>query len=138
MRPSQALKIRIFIVALVTLLILAYGFFQGRNLIIGPEIDIATPKNGEDISDPLINITGKATNITRITLNDRQIFVDKQGNFSEKMLIPVGYTIIKLAAHDKFGRTTQELVELNYTGTTENMSVISSTTTASSTDNIIQ
>ena len=124
-RPSL-LKVKIAIVVVISLLILGYGLFQARNLITGPEIKVSSPTNGENLADPLITINGTATNINRITLNDRQIFVDKQGNFSEKLLVPVGYTIIKLAAQDKFGRTTQKLIELNYASS------------STSTQNIIQ
>ena len=115
MKRSRTLAIKISIGLIIFLLVLGYGLFQARNLIIGPEINVLTPKNGDNLSDPLIVVTGTAANITRISLDDRQIFVDEHGNFSEKLLVPPGYTIIKLAAQDKFGRTTQKLIELNYT-----------------------
>jgi len=117
MKSSRILALKISIFGILAILILGYGFFQARNLISGPEIVVTSPQNGESLSDPLVTITGTATNITLISLDDRQIFVDKQGNFSEKLLVPPGYTIIKLAAQDKFGRTIQRLVELNYTAT---------------------
>ena len=119
MKSSRTLTFKISLVVVIFLLILGYGLFQARNLIIGPKITVLTPKNGEDLADPLVVVTGVATNITRISLDDRQIFVDKYGNFSEKLLVPSGYTIIKLVAQDKFGRTTEKLIELNYTGDAE-------------------
>ena len=85
------------------------------------------------MANPLVTVAGTATNIARISLDDRQIFVDKQGNFSEKLLVPPGYTIIKLAAQDKFGRTTEKLVALNYTASSN-----IGTSSATSTQNIIQ
>ena len=130
MKASRALAIRITLVVIISILILGYGLFQARNLINGPEINISSPKNGDSVVDPLVIVSGSTFNITHITLNDRQIFVDKQGKFIEKLLVPPGYTIIKLAAQDKFGRVTQKLVELNYTG--------ASSTSATSTQNIIQ
>jgi hypothetical protein len=137
MKTSRILTIKILLSIIIFLLILGYALFQARNLIIGPEITILAPKNGDNLTNPLVIITGVATNITRISLNDRQIFVDKKGNFSEKLLVPAGYTIIKLAAQDKFGRTTQKLVELNYTAGTNASSTIAASS-ATSTQNIIQ
>jgi hypothetical protein len=133
MKLPRALAIKISSVVIIFLLILGYGLFQARNIIIGPKISLATPENGESLSNPLVTIAGLAKNITRISLDDRQIFVDKQGNFSEKLLLPAGYTIIKLAAQDKFGRSTQKLLELNYT---PDPSI--GTSSATSTQNIIQ
>lgn len=130
MKASRALALRITIVVIISLLILGYGLFQARNLINGPEINVLTPTNGENVTDSLVVVSGSTSNITRITLNDRQIFVDKQGKFIEKLLVPPGYTIIKLVAQDKFGRVTQKLVELNYTG--------ASSVSGTSTQHIIQ
>jgi hypothetical protein len=143
MKPSKVLTIKILLSIIIFLLILGYGLFQARNLIIGPSITVLTPKNGDNVANPLVVVTGIATNITRISLNDRQIFVDKKGSFSEKLLVPSGYTIIKLAAQDKFGRTTQKLVELNYTGSASgtdsiNASSTIATSSATSTQDIIQ
>ena len=133
MRSRRTLTYKILLVVGIFLLILGYGLFQARNLINGPEISVSTPKNGDNLANPLVAVTGIATNITHISLDDRQIFVDKKGNFSEKLLVPSGYTIIKLAAQDKFGRTTQKLIELNYTAPQATSSEIST-----STQNIIQ
>jgi len=139
MKASQILTLKISIIIIIAVLILGYGLFQARNLIIGPQIRVIAPTNGENLTDPLITVTGSAVNITHISLNDRQIFVDKQGNFSEKLLVPAGYTIIKLAAQDKFGRSTQKLIELNYTApATENMTVSSTSSSSTSTTSIIQ
>jgi hypothetical protein len=137
MKPSHRLALKISIAVIVALLILGYGFFQARDIITGPKITILSPKNGENLPNPLVTITGLATNINRISLNDRQIFVDKSGNFSEKLLVPAGYTIIKIEVQDKFGRTIKKLIELNYTASPNTSSSVA-TSSATSTQNIIQ
>ncbi len=123
MKPSRALALKITLVTVLSLIIVSYGLFQARNLIIGPRIILSTPQNGENVLNPLVIVSGSAVNITYISLNDRQIFVDDQGNFSEKLLVPPGYTIIKLEARDKFGRTTTKLIELNYTTSTSTQGI---------------
>ena len=123
MKPSRALALKITLVTVLSFIIVSYGLFQARNLIIGPRIILSTPQNGENVLNPLVIVSGSAVNITYISLNDRQIFVDDQGNFSEKLLVPPGYTIIKLEARDKFGRTTTKLIELNYTTSTSTQGI---------------
>lgn len=115
MKPSRSFAIKASVIATISLLILGYGLFQARNIISGPDIVLTTPQDGENVTNPLVAVTGSTTNINFISLNDRQIFVDKAGSFSEKLLVPPGYTIIKLEARDKFGRTTRKLIQLNYT-----------------------
>ena len=100
----------IFFLALIG----GYSYYQARKLIDGPEIVIDSPKDGETVTDPLIDIKGKATNIKDISLDDRPVFIDEQGNFDEKLLVQEGYTIITMKASDRFGETTQKSISLYY------------------------
>ena len=99
---------------IIILIIGVYSFYQARKLIAGPEINIKSPENGATVSQPLVDITGTASNIKDISLDDRPIFIDQQGNFDEKLLLPSGYTIITLKAHDRFKHYTEKTLELYY------------------------
>jgi hypothetical protein len=109
--------IRIVVIALFALLIACYALFQARNLILGPQVSITAPAPGETIDSPLVTITGTAKNITYISLNDRQIFVDEKGDFSESLLASPGYNTWELEAKDKFGRIVSKKVEVVFNNT---------------------
>ncbi|MBX4210668.1 hypothetical protein KW783_01725 [Candidatus Parcubacteria bacterium] len=94
-----------------------YSLYQARNLIRGPVLSFVTPENGGREHSSLVEIRGRAENISYITLNDRQIFVDENGNFKEKLLLSDGYNIMKLRAQDKFGRDKTEIIQLVYKDT---------------------
>ena len=47
-------------------------------------------------------------------MNDRQMFTDEEGEFSEKLLLSYGYNIITVKAKDRFGRETKKTLELIY------------------------
>ncbi len=104
--------IKLISVIFVFISIVGYAIFQGRNLINGPIITISSPKSGEVVKNPLISIDGSAQNISFISLNDRQIFVSKEGNFSEKLLLSPGYNIMRISATDKFGRKIEKIIDL--------------------------
>ncbi len=91
---------------------LGYVYYQARDLITGPVIAIETPKNFASVEGPLLEVRGTAENISFITLNDRQIFVDEESLFLEYLILPRGYSIIKIEAKDKFGRVRIETLEL--------------------------
>lgn len=118
--------------SLAALLLCGYGVYQARMMLSGPQITLKTPKTGSSFSDPLITIAGAAHNISAISLNDRPIFIDEHGNFSEKLLLSPGYTIMKVQASDKFGRETQQLLELTYTPTISQPSSLSQSATSTS------
>jgi hypothetical protein len=102
---------RAILIALVVVVV-GYGLFEARRLIEGPVITIYSPASGTATSSALLTITGSAQNISFLTVNDMQAFTDTSGHFSITLSPPSGYTIITVAALDRFGRRAQKKVEL--------------------------
>lgn len=90
----------------------SYGLYKGKDFLTGPIITINSPRDGENISQSLVEITGEAKNISKITLNGRQIFTNGNGAFRENLLLAAGYNIIEVSAKDKFGREVKEKREI--------------------------
>lgn len=85
--------------------ILMYVAFQARFMIIGPQI-VLTEEHGLLQNERQTFLTGTAFNISRLWLNDRQIYTNAQGNFKEALVLENGYTIATLRAEDRYGRET--------------------------------
>jgi hypothetical protein len=79
---------------------------------MGPYIKITSPKSGSYLEDRVVTLTGKAINVAWISLNDRPIFIDEKGNWSEKLIAPPGYSIMTVKARDRFGRESEKQIEL--------------------------
>jgi hypothetical protein len=92
--------------------LLAYGLFQSKKLIEGPQITVFEPQDGATLTENLVTIKGVAKNIAYIKLDDSPIFVDNSGLFSEQLLVPVGYSTIKVSAQDKFGRVEERFIHV--------------------------
>ena len=80
----------------------------------GPKLTIKSPVPNTTVNSPLVEIAGQAKRISRIYLDDNQIFTDEKGQFKEKLLLAPGYTIIKLRVQDRFGRQAEESFGLVY------------------------
>ncbi len=104
--------LRVALVSVLGLIILGYSAFQAQKLVTGPIIDIYSPQNGTTFNQTLIEISGRALNISYLNLDDRPIYTDKDGYFKEKLLLSPGYNIIKLDARDKFKKYTEKRLEL--------------------------
>jgi hypothetical protein len=104
--------IKFSFIVLIAIAIIGYAFFQSRNLINGPQIILKSPAIGATVKDPLVAIEGSVKNISFITLNDRQIFVDNAGHFKEELLLSPGYNVWEIEAKDKFGRIVSKKIEL--------------------------
>ncbi len=96
------------------LIVILYIFFQARFIVFGPQISIYTPRNNETVASSTIFVTGRAENIAYITLDDRPIFVDEKGNFSEKIVAQDGTNFIKMWAKDRFNRSTEKTLRIVY------------------------
>lgn len=108
------LIIKTLVICVFVLLIIGYGVFQAQKIIKGPQIAVRFPVNGQTVTQSDVDIAGIAKNISAITLNDRTIYIDESGNFSEKLMLYPGYNIIKLKAEDKFGSMVEKKIELVY------------------------
>ncbi|MCK4386723.1 MAG: hypothetical protein KAV41_01400 [Candidatus Pacebacteria bacterium] len=106
---------KIFSLVLVLSATLGYAYYQTRDYIQGPILELISPLNGSTQHSGSIVISGRAKNISHISLNDRQIFTDQAGNFNEKILLSEGYNLIKISTRDKYQRENQKLLELIYT-----------------------
>jgi len=102
----------IFIITVVVLVI-GYGLFEARRILEGPVITIESPKDGSATSSTGILIAGKAENISFLSVNDKQSFTDESGHFSELLSLPAGFTVLTVAATDRFGRKTSRSVSIN-------------------------
>ena len=112
MNRSASSILKIGTLSLLAIAIAGYSFFQAQKLIAGPIIDVYTPQNGATYNQTLVEISGRAENIAYIKLDDRKMFTDKDGNFSEKLLLSPGYNVVKLQAWDKFGKQTEKKLQL--------------------------
>ncbi len=100
------------VIAIVCAILVLYVVFQARNLILGPRIAFIAPLDGETLSGPVIEVRGTATNVSFITLNDKQIFVNDNGEFKERLLPSPGLVILTLKAKDRFGREKIEQAQI--------------------------
>lgn len=88
--------------------------FQARFLIGGPQIMLSDVPNIRQ-NERQIFLTGYTHNISRLWLNDRQIYTDAKGNFKEAVILENGYTITTLRAEDRYGRKTTVTKQFVYT-----------------------
>jgi len=105
-KPKYGFLIILFI------LLIAYSLYQARFLILGPQVWITNPQDGQTVENPIVIMEGRAKNIAWISLNDRQIFTDEGGKWGEKLIVSSGTSIMTVKARDRFGRETKKSVQI--------------------------
>lgn len=110
--PKLIISIGVVLLAASTLGI--YAYFQSREYLRGPVITILEPINGSASTSSVATLVGTAHNAAFLTLNGKQIFTDERGRFRERLLLHEGYTIMTVAARDRFGKAVEKRLELVY------------------------
>jgi len=113
-RRETKFYLKAIIISLFLICLFGYGAFEVWAYATGPKITVTSPPNGAAVSESLITISGQGKNTKIITLNDRPIVVDEQGNFSEKILLSYGYNVLELKAEDRFGKKTEQKLQVVY------------------------
>lgn len=129
---------------LSVLFLIAYGVFNSRFLLAGPEITISgLDSSGKNIRTDSrdFSLQGTATHSAYIAVNNRPISVDEWGNFSEKLLLSNGVSIIDIYARDKFGKEVRKKIDVVYAGENDStavsaLDIATSSITSSTTDAI--
>ncbi len=94
------------------IIIIAYGIYEGKGLLLGPSINISSQVTISH--DPFVRIEGKADHIASLSMNGKDIPVTEGGNFNEPFLLARGDNRINLEAKDKYGHATSRVVEIVY------------------------
>jgi len=111
---ESGFNIKLFIIIVSIFLLVSYGIFNARNLIIGPTIEIFSPTDNIETTENILTIKGKAGNISFLSLNERPIFVNTEGLFEEKLLLSPGSNIIEIKAKDRFKKEVFKTIKVYY------------------------
>lgn len=100
--------------AVLGILFAIYCVFQARYLVFGPAVWFTSHADGETVPTPRLTLEGQARNAAWITLNDRQIYTDEEGRWSEKLILAPGQSIMKALVRDRFGRESSNTIRIIY------------------------
>lgn len=112
MTNNSKIALKVFCSIFIGVIIVGYSLFSARHIIKGPTIVIESPQNGELLKNNFLELKGRSENLNYITLNDRQIFIDDEGNFKEKLILYEGENTLKFYGKDKFGRETTKYIQV--------------------------
>jgi hypothetical protein len=91
-----------------------YAIFQTKALAKGVDLVIAGITDGEVVGDETIELSGQAIHANFISINGREIVVDKEDKFSEELILSPGLNIITIEAEDKFDKRTSNAYRIFY------------------------
>ena len=97
--------------ALLFSVIAVFAYMKMSFLFNGVQLEAKIERTD---SSPVAMIKGKAQNATYISLNGREINIDKNGNFSEPIVLIPGLSVITIDTQDKFGKDKEKKFQVVY------------------------
>lgn len=105
MNRSKLLNtIKVLFISIVAIFIVSYGFFSAHKYIMGPKISLLKPDNWSLSQNNIIEIEGNIKNANATYINNNVLYIDKNGDFKNRLLLNPGYNVLSIKARDRFGK----------------------------------
>ncbi len=94
--------------ALGLLVVLVCGFVGMKlyPLVHGPDVLLSTFKDGANLDNPMVSVSGKALYTKNLMVNGNPLALSPDGSFSETIVLNPGYNVVSLQAKDQFGKVS--------------------------------
>ncbi|MDR3570825.1 MAG: hypothetical protein P4L81_01335 [Candidatus Pacebacteria bacterium] len=130
MLPYRDSKLtRVFLICFFIAIAL-YAYFEARGILFGPTIQLT--QTATQVSTPYVEITGTTAHIATLTVNGQGVPVTEAGAFDIPFALSPGFNRIVLDASDKYGHSTEKVLQIVYSAPSGSSS-LSTTTAATST-----
>lgn len=99
--------IQIVLISIFFAFIIFYAYSRTSLLSQGPSLSLKNLQNGQTISTRTLTLEGNAKRAIKLTLNNREILIDQDGNFKDLIILHPGLNLLVLEAKDKFNNHKQ-------------------------------
>ena len=102
--PAKALGI---VVLSLVVIFFAYLWFEYRFLVGAPFLEVSKPTNQSSVDSSTVQVIGKTDLEDKVTINDQEIQVDTNGNFSQEIKLSDNSNTLVITATSKSGKVTK-------------------------------
>jgi hypothetical protein len=105
------------IIVLVSLLlgVLAVGYVatQIRSVLAAPVLELSEPSGDVTIQGNSVVIAGRSEIGADVTINEQIVLTDKNGQFTESLILSSGINVIEVVSKNKFNRVSRIVRKVN-------------------------
>jgi hypothetical protein len=127
MLPYRDSRLTRILVGIFFLIVLGYAYYEARGLLFGPSISISSgvPATAQT---SYVLIQGETSHIASLSVDGNPIQVTQTGAFQEPYVLSPGVNRIIFDAEDKYGHTTEKIVEIVYMPSATSSQTMATTT----------
>jgi len=107
-------RIALFIFVLFLILVGWYFWREICFLVQAPKLEVSQPPTDITATQENFEIIGKTDPSVYLIVNDKEIYIDKEGNFKTEIGLSSGINIIKIEAKNRFNKTNTIIRRIIY------------------------
>ena len=112
MLPYRDSRLMRIFLAIFFLALIGYAYYEARGYLNGPRITL--PQEIMRTEEQFMLLKGTTERIATLRMNGAPITVTQQGSFEEPFLLAPGLNRIVFDAEDKYGRQSQQILQVFY------------------------
>lgn len=102
--PSRVLS---FVVVTIVIMFFAYLWVEYRQFVGAPNLEVFSPNDQQTVEIPNILVEGKTDPEGKVTVNNQEIGLDKDGHFKEEIKLLTSTNKIVIVSTSKFGQSSR-------------------------------
>lgn len=102
--PSRLIGMAI---AIIVLGFFAYLWFEYRQFVGSPKLDVISPVQGQTVEMTSISVEGSTDPEVHVSVNEQEVTTDSSGNFKEEIKLSSSVNTITIVATSRFGQSTK-------------------------------
>ena len=97
------------------LILVGWYFYREINFLIkAPFLEITQPLTDITVTQETFEIIGRTIPSAYLTVNNEEVYIDKEGNFRSQINLSQGVNIIKIEAKNRFNKANQIIRRIIY------------------------
>lgn len=107
---------RIVLIVFIIFLVLVglYFYWQIGFLTRAPELEVSQPPTDITTIQATFEIIGKTIPNAYLTVNNQEVYIDKEGNFKTEIELSEGVNIVKVEVKNRFNKTNEIIRRIIY------------------------
>ncbi len=89
-----------------------FAFGNMRDLLFGSPLSVRIAPDGTTLSDGFLPVSGKAKHARSVSVNGRPLAIDREGHFSDGVILSPGYNVVEVALQNQFGKQKVKIYRL--------------------------
>jgi len=107
-------RITLIVFVLFLILVGCYFWHEIGFLTKAPSLEVIQPPTDITVEEEIFEIIGKTDLSAYLTINDKEIYIDKEGNFKTEINLSKGINIIKIQAKNRFEKINEIIRRIIY------------------------